>query len=234
MATYVISDIHGMYDKFTELLEIINFQETDTLYILGDIIDRGPKPIEALIKIKEMKNVKCLLGNHEYMALQVFDGLKANNWQMNDECRSNYLNWTVFNAGKVTFNQFLSLDKSTQNELINFVKSFSLYEKVKVNDKDFLLVHGGLGNFSVDKPLEDYTMEELVWYRTDYNTPYFEDRYVVSGHTPTQLIEENPNPGYILQVNNHIAIDCGAFIPNGRLAAICLDTLETYYTSSTN
>ena len=33
MATYVISDIHGQYDMFIELLDKIQFQNTDTLYI---------------------------------------------------------------------------------------------------------------------------------------------------------------------------------------------------------
>lgn len=40
MATYVISDIHGQYDMFIELLDKIQFQNTDTLYILGDILDQ--------------------------------------------------------------------------------------------------------------------------------------------------------------------------------------------------
>lgn len=55
------------------------------------------------------------------------------------------------------------------------------------------------------------------------------DKYVITGHTPTQAIRNNPNPGYIYRQNNHIAIDCGATYPGGRLAAICLDTGEEYY-----
>lgn len=42
MATYVISDIHGEYDMFLDLLEKIGLKEADTLYILGDVLDRGP------------------------------------------------------------------------------------------------------------------------------------------------------------------------------------------------
>ena len=38
---YVMSDIHGMYDKYIEMMDLIDLKETDTLYILGDIIDRG-------------------------------------------------------------------------------------------------------------------------------------------------------------------------------------------------
>ena len=57
--------------------------------------------------------------------------------------------------------------------------------------------------------------------------------YVITGHTPTAFIEGNPRPGYIYRQNNHIAIDCGCYLPGGRLAAICLDTQEEYYVSNT-
>jgi len=40
--TYAVSDIHGCYDKYRELLRVIRFCPKDTLYVLGDVIDRGP------------------------------------------------------------------------------------------------------------------------------------------------------------------------------------------------
>ena len=43
--TYCVSDIHGEYEKFLELLKKIHFSSEDTLYIIGDIMDRGPQPI---------------------------------------------------------------------------------------------------------------------------------------------------------------------------------------------
>lgn len=45
---YVMSDIHGMYDKYIEMLELINLREHDSLYILGDIVDRGLHPMKIL------------------------------------------------------------------------------------------------------------------------------------------------------------------------------------------
>ena len=62
---YVISDIHGEYELFMKMLEKIKFQDTDTLYILGDILDRGPNPIRVLRKLMEMPNVIPIVGNHE-------------------------------------------------------------------------------------------------------------------------------------------------------------------------
>ena len=75
MATYVMSDIHGEYDMFMEVLQKIQFREDDTLYILGDVLDRGPHPIKTLLKLMEMPNVICMVGKHELMALECLEFL---------------------------------------------------------------------------------------------------------------------------------------------------------------
>lgn len=46
---------------------------------------------------------------------------------------------------------------------------------MQLTQKDYLLTHGGLGNYSSGKELEDYSIEELVWDRADYETQYFDD-----------------------------------------------------------
>ena len=45
---YVISDIHGCYEQYMKLLDKIHFSERDTLYLLGDLVDRGPEPMEVV------------------------------------------------------------------------------------------------------------------------------------------------------------------------------------------
>ena len=65
---YVMSDLHGCYDKFKEMLKKINFGENDTLYILGDFVDRGDGGIKILFDIMNRKNIVPLLGNHDYVA----------------------------------------------------------------------------------------------------------------------------------------------------------------------
>ena len=75
MATYVISDIHGMYDKFLKMLDKLGFNDDDTLYVLGDVLDRGPNPIKVLQKMMEMPNVIPIVGNHELMAMECLDFL---------------------------------------------------------------------------------------------------------------------------------------------------------------
>jgi len=85
IATYVISDIHGQYDMFMELIDKIDLKQTDTLYVLGDILDRGPHPIKVLKKLMEMPNAICIVGNHELMALECLEFLMKEITDMSSE-----------------------------------------------------------------------------------------------------------------------------------------------------
>ncbi len=234
MATYVISDIHGQYGMFMDLLNKINLKDSDILYILGDILDRGPHPMKTLLKIMEMSNAICLVGNHELMALECLDYLDQ---EVTDEALEKLdrtmwyacLEWKEYNGGDTTIEEFRKLNSDTRRDVIAFLKDFLAYEELTVDGTNYLLVHAGLGHYSPGKALEEYSLNDLIWERVDYNIQYFDDKFVVTGHTPTQGIEGNSKPGYIYRANKHIAIDCGSFIPGGRLAALCLETGEESY-----
>ena len=233
MATYVTSDIHGEYDLFIRLLEKIQLKDKDTLYVLGDVVDRGPHPIKTLLKLMEMPNVLCLVGNHELMAIECLEFLMQEITDtaldsLDGKMLDNLVTWQ-YNGSRTTIEEFRQLNRTTQAEIIEYIKNFLIYEELKVSDKDYLLVHGGLGNFYPGKDIEEYSLKELVWDRAEYDITYFSEKYVITGHTPTQDIPGNPNPGYIFKGNNHIALDCGCNRPDGRLAAICLDTMGEYY-----
>ena len=68
--TYVLSDIHDNLRRFESIMAQINLQPDDTLYVLGDVIDRYPDGIKILRQIMQMPNAKMLIGNHEYMMLK--------------------------------------------------------------------------------------------------------------------------------------------------------------------
>ena len=51
MSIYVMSDIHGCYDEFMQMLDLISFSDYDELWIVGDVCDRGPKSMELLQKL---------------------------------------------------------------------------------------------------------------------------------------------------------------------------------------
>lgn len=66
MNTYVMSDIHGEYDKFVLALETIDLKDEDTVFILGDILDRGTGGVKILQHIMYDARFIPILGNHEY------------------------------------------------------------------------------------------------------------------------------------------------------------------------
>ena len=69
MSTYVMSDFHGRHDLFLKMLEKISFCEEDTLYILGDVADRGPDGIKTFLYIMDKRNIIYLIGNHDMFLL---------------------------------------------------------------------------------------------------------------------------------------------------------------------
>ena len=80
---YVMSDLHGCFEEYKRMLEKIDFKDSDILYILGDIVDRGSQSIEILQDMMLKSNVFPILGNHEYtppahsISLALFKHLKS-------------------------------------------------------------------------------------------------------------------------------------------------------------
>ena len=66
---YVMSDIHGQKRRFDSVMRQIGLRVEDTLYVLGDVIDRNPDGIGILRRIMAMPNANMLLGNHELMMM---------------------------------------------------------------------------------------------------------------------------------------------------------------------
>lgn len=183
-----------------------------------------------------MPNAICIAGNHEVMALECLEFLLQ---EISDKAIENLDQVTLdklvtwqYNGASTTINEFRKLSVSEREDVIAFIQDFSAYEEMSVGEKEYLLVHAGLGNFSPEKDLSEYTIHDLVWDRGVLGEKYFDDVITITGHTPTMGIPGNPHPGYIFKLNNRIYIDCGACFPGGRLAAFCLDTGEEFYSST--
>ena len=152
MATYVISDIHGEYGKFMELLDIIHFSDEDILYVLGDVVDRGKNPVKTLLKMMEMPNVIPIAGNHEQMMLECMsvlinevkdeNSIKEFAEKFSDDMFQKLYAWQR-NGGIATTDELSKLDNETRKDVLDYVADFSWYEKVAVNGQRYLLVHGG-------------------------------------------------------------------------------------------
>lgn len=227
--TYVMSDIHGMYDKYMKMLDLIEFSENDDeLYILGDVVDRGEKPAEVLLDMMKRPNVYPIIGNHELMAMNVLDVMfNGENGNSPVPVEAMLGEWLT-NGGAFTLDSISKRSDTERLDIIDYLSEFTNYETIDIGDKSYIMVHAGFDNFRPDRKLSDYTVDELVWHRQDPSVRYFNDKsiHVISGHTPTFALGGEAK---IIHESGNIFIDCGACFENGKLACLCLDTMEEFY-----
>lgn len=78
MTCWFVGDIQACYDELCHLLEKCHFDPaSDSLHPVGDLIGRGPRPLETLRLLKSLgQAVKPVLGNHDLHFLAVAHQLK--------------------------------------------------------------------------------------------------------------------------------------------------------------
>lgn len=243
---FVISDIHGNYEKYCEMLDVIGLKDDDVLYVLGDVTDRGENGIMILQDMMRRPNVIPILGNHDVIAWRCLKWLAHD---ITEETIKNIDNvilkmideWFKL-GGDPTVREFMPLSKPEREDIIEYFEEFRLYEEVNVGGKTFLLVHGGFEyeTFDAERSMEDYDLDELVWARIKVNEKYFPDKYLIFGHTPTCLlwaqdkgvlldeIKEEEICHKIFKKEKLIGVDCGCGY-DGYLGCLCLETMEEYY-----
>ena len=81
MADYVIGDLQGCYHEFMTLLDVVNFNASqDHLYLVGDIVARGPHSLECLQFLYEQQgSVSITLGNHDLHLIATYLSHKTPN-----------------------------------------------------------------------------------------------------------------------------------------------------------
>lgn len=235
---YACSDIHGQYDKFLELLKKIKFSDNDQMYVLGDVIDRGPAPLPLLLYILASPDITLLAGNHEHMMIKAYETGDNELW--------------LYNGAKITLRQFGRLSGTSQKSLIERLKSLPLViPDLKVGKRHFYLTHAGLYDIKLDEALtyhdvDEDTVNNLVWSRDlangckacDIVSPDVYDRYkghyVLLGHTRTSNCAFGTSTG---MRNAHIAfgshghvinLDCGA-VSKGNIGCLRLDDNKEFY-----
>ena len=60
----MVGDIHGMLDEFRRLVDGLRLELDDRLILVGDLMDKGPRPAECVRFAREI-GAEMVLGNHE-------------------------------------------------------------------------------------------------------------------------------------------------------------------------
>ena len=81
MAVWAIGDIQGCHGSLIELLGKIEFNPThDTLWIAGDLVNRGEDSLETLYYLYSIRDsIKVVLGNHDIALIAAYYGIKKSN-----------------------------------------------------------------------------------------------------------------------------------------------------------
>ena len=258
MATYVLSDVHGHLTPLRRALDAASPAEQDRLFVLGDMVDRGPDPVGVLREVRSLPNCVVLMGNHEQMMLDCLVGSDSD---------LAWFNWSV-NGGGVTAHGLSVLPEDEVEDLVGWVYELPLSARCCVGDRDYLLAHAGIRPGAVETPaswdddaldavLAAQTDEDLLWIREEFwGAPtglvdaQGEGPVVVAGHTPTIVVEsladrcDRPSVSedgcQMLRlgacpetggVADRLARDCGAgSVPgSGRVLVLRLDDGEEFY-----
>jgi hypothetical protein len=86
MKYFLISDVHGEYDKMKYALSTAGFDESkDTLVSVGDAMDRGPKNVDTLDYLLGLKNKILLWGNHDARLLLLLNGAAVESYDAHNK-----------------------------------------------------------------------------------------------------------------------------------------------------
>ena len=216
-----IGDIHGRFDRLSSLFNQINFGSKDLLILLGDYIDRGNENLHCLqwaMRISKLPNVIALRGNHEQMMLYYYllGTYESTIW--------------LPNGGKLTKAEIDEWSKTNPDflkEALKFIDKRPYYYQTYINGQEYIFCHAGL---KPGVPLENQTVDTILWIREEFYNEYNGTAEVVVGHTPTPYIGNVPgmkitDKYYPIHLPNKITmLDTGSFLPNGRIS--CIDVIS--------
>ena len=151
---YVTSDLHGYsLENFKGFLNKVGFCDEDILYILGDVIDRGPDGVKILKWLMLQPNVELLLGNHEAMLLAcdfLFD-------EITEESISKLTGKNEINAGVGSLNINLQGEKESYKIQVDKGLGSIKIDGKEISDEEvfgdgenYIEVDGGVGNIKID------------------------------------------------------------------------------------
>lgn len=231
---YVMSDIHGNKERFDRVMAQIQLKPEDTLYILGDVVDRYPDGIKILRQIMRASNIKMLLGNHDYMMLEALYTPIAPEeiqpWETEEWVRRDKIRLWYSNGGDVTHYYLKHFKKTVRQEIFEYLSNLPLNIHIEVDGQKYILSHGGLvDSYDARTSKYDSLIEHAVWLRNSHRQTIPDGAILIFGHTPTSHYQAD-YPLRIWRDEQYINIDCGCgYEYPGRLCCLRLDDMQEFY-----
>ncbi|MGW8416700.1 metallophosphoesterase [Brevibacillus sp. NPDC055896] len=224
MRTIVVSDIHGYYDEFRNLLSSVQYNPlSDQLYLLGDYMDRGAKGREVLQYVHILSkhaNTKVIGGNHDDMFLAWLDN--------KDYELSPYTNEK--NGGTETILSFCPFFQPGVNDgearkwiLLHYTEEINFLRDLPdfIEDELHIFVHAGIDPSFTD--WKETGKKDFRWIRNKfYDVPNPHRKTIVFGHTSCSVLRENEENFDVWFSERKIGIDGGAKF-GGQLNALVID-----------
>lgn len=215
MNLFIVSDIHGMYKQFEEIIKY--WDRESLLVILGDMIDRGEYSYEVVQRIMELQKqypdkVIVMKGNHEDMLMYYVDG------HMKDPTPF------LVNGGLEMLRSFIKdLDEEAVEQNAVILKTqFAAEIEFLRNARHYyqygslLITHAGF-----DSSLEDWretSPQDFLWIRNHYKEENKTGLINIFGHTPVRNMHEIDDI-WISPGGKYIGIDGGCAY-GGQLNAL--------------
>lgn len=172
MATYCISDIHGHPKEFFKLLDKISPASSDDIYVLGDIVDRGPGTVRMLeyAMNEAPQTMHFLLGNHEDMLSSFLHCTEEQaDGSMLDRFFLDFEHPYLWNTDHTTLKSVLGRRRRAwwKEEVATWIDSLPLYAVVEASGQYWMLVHAGFNPMrwevprSLPKPIFEEGLREI-------------------------------------------------------------------------
>ncbi len=216
MARFAITDIHGCALTLKALVEEkLKLKKEDELYLLGDLVNKGPDSKGVLDYIrhlqKEQYQVTCLRGNHDQMLLDAYHkGDKATNLSPEEK------EMTLASFGIAAYDEL-------PKKYYNFLDKLPYYLELP----DYFVVHAGFDFSSKDIFQNKDAMLNIREYKVNWEA--LNNKRLLHGHTPTPLYIVKKA---ITHNDRRLNLDAGCVYyknaPFGNLVALDLDTMELH------
>lgn len=190
-----VSDIHGNLTYFKELLQKIKFSREDILFLVGDLVEKGPESLATLHYVMELEKkytVYPISGNCESLWLS---------WRLLAPENRERLREYALDREHSLFNEMLKQvadpisEETDMDEAVALVRTHFSRELAWLDalpnicvTEDFLFVHGGI---DPALPLEEqYRIHVMDWPAFYAQQVQFQNRYCIVGHWPVVLYNE--------------------------------------------